>query len=125
MAASMASREYRIAADVNAARRRGWQNPGVSTGRGLAMRWIVAACLMLALAWPAWAFDTYRFDARIVAVGDSTGRLVQAAGQPARIVQLENEYGAVVGERWEYDIDGKTVGFTIRNGKVERIDESR
>jgi len=43
----------------------------------------------------------------------------------ARIVQLENDYGAVTGERWEYDIDGKTVGFTIRNGKVERIDENR
>ena len=56
------------------------------------------------------------YPARVVAVGDSTGRLVQAAGQPARIVQLENDYGAVTGERWEYDIDGKTVGFTIRNG---------
>ena len=44
---------------------------------------------------------------------------------PARVVQLQNEFGAVTGERWEYDIDGKTVGFTIRNGKVERIDESR
>lgn len=89
------------------------------------MRWIVAVILSFALAAPAQAFDTYRFDARVVAVGDSTGRLVQAAGQPARVVQLQNEFGAVTGERWEYDIDGKTVGFTIRNGKVERIDESR
>jgi len=89
------------------------------------MRRIAAVFLMLVLASPAWAFDTYRFDARVIAVGDSTGKLVQAAGQPSRIVQLENEYGAVVGERWEYDIDGKTVGFTIHDGKVERIDESR
>ena len=89
------------------------------------MRRIAAVFLMLALASPAWAFDTYRFDARVIAVGDSTGKLVQAAGQPARIVQLQNEYGAVVAERWEYDIDGKTVGFTIGGGKVERIDENR
>jgi len=89
------------------------------------MRRIVAIALLLALPLVAQAFDTYRFDARVVAVGDSTGRLVQAAGQPARIVQLENEYGAVVGERWEYDIDGKTVGFTISGGKVVRIDENR
>ena len=89
------------------------------------MRWIAAVLLMLALASPAWAFDTYRFGARVVAVGDSTGKLVQAAGQPTRIVQLENEYGAVVGERWEYDIDGKTVGFTLHDGKIARIDEGR
>ncbi len=89
------------------------------------MRWIVAVSLRFARALPARAFDTYRFDARVVAVGDSTGALVQAAGRPSRIVQLENDYGAVVGERWEYDIDGKTVGFTIHGGKVERIDESR
>ena len=89
------------------------------------MRRIAVVFLMLALASPAWAFDTYRFDARIVAVGDSTGKLVQAAGQPSRIVQLENDYGAVVGERWEYDIDGKTVGFTLHDGKVVRIDEAR
>ncbi|GAA5003957.1 DUF2845 domain-containing protein [Pseudoluteimonas lycopersici] len=89
------------------------------------MRRIAAVLLLFVLASPAWAFDTYRFDARVIAVGDSTGKLVQAAGHPARIVQLQNEYGAVTGERWEYDIDGKTVGFTIRNGKVERIDEGR
>ena len=89
------------------------------------MRRIAAVFLMLALASPAWAFDTYRFGARIVAVGDSTGRLAQVAGQPTRIVRLENDRGAVTGERWEYDIDGKTVGFTIHGGRVERIDESR
>ena len=38
---------------------------------------------------------------------------------------VSHRAGVVTGERWEYDIDGKTVGFTIRNGKVERIDESR
>ena len=42
------------------------------------MRWIAAVLLMLALASPAWAFNTYRFGARVVAVGDSTGKLVQA-----------------------------------------------
>jgi hypothetical protein len=89
------------------------------------MRRIVAAFLLLALALPAWAFNTYRFDARVVAVGDSTGKLAQVAGKPDRVVSLENRYGAVVGERWEYDIDGKTVGFTIQDGKVEKIEEGR
>ena len=89
------------------------------------MRWIVAAILLFALAAPAQAFDTYRFDARVVAVGDSTGRLVQAAGQPARVVQLQNECGAADAERGEYDRICKTVGGTTRGGKVVQIDENR
>ena len=86
--------------------------------------WILGLVLCV-LALPAWAFDSYRFGANVVVVGDSAGRLTRIAGRPDRIVQLENRHGAAVGQRWEYDVDGKTVAFTFEGGRIVSIDEFR
>ncbi len=80
--------------------------------------------IALALAVPALA-DTYAFGSRLVVSGDGPGKVIEVAGKPDRVVTIENDYGAAVGERWEYYIDGKTVSIEIIGGKVTRITEMR
>lgn len=88
------------------------------------MRYAIVLALLLA-AGTALAGDTYRFSRGVVTVGDATGAVIQRAGQPNRIVQLENRLGAAMGEKWEYYIDGKTVILTIKDSKVSSIEEVR
>lgn len=84
--------------------------------------------LALALSWgnaPAADLVSYRFERGVVTTGDSTGALIERAGRPDRTVQLENRYGAGVGERWEYfRREGKVVAFVIRDSRVVSIDEN-
>lgn len=88
------------------------------------MRTTLATFLALCLATAsAMAATTYRFATGLIAIGDSTGLLIQRAGQPDRVVQLENRFGAGVGERWEYYFRDKQVSFTISGGRVTRIDQ--
>ena len=69
--------------------------------------------------------DSYRFANGVVVDGDSVAALIKRAGQPNRIVTLENRFGAAVGERWDYYIDDKLVSFEIYDGKVHAIIEAR
>ena len=69
--------------------------------------------------------DRYRFRNGLVTDGDSVAALIKRAGQPDRIVQLVNEYGAGVGERWDYYIDDKVVSFEISGGRIDSIIETR
>lgn len=78
--------------------------------------------LMVLLATNAWA-DTLSVGNRVLADGDSTGKVYALLGKPDRIVELENRFGAVVSERFEYYHDGKTIQIEIRDGTVESIDE--
>jgi hypothetical protein len=71
------------------------------------------------------AIDTYACGQRVVSVGDSTAALRSRCGEPDRIVQLVNVYGAGTGQRWEYDRRNATVLFTISGGRVTAIDEVR
>lgn len=87
------------------------------------MRRLLIGLCLAALCGVAFAGDTYRFDKGVVLVGDSVAALVKRAGQPDRIVQLENGYGAGMGERWEYYQHDKTVAFVIRDSRVVEIDE--
>lgn len=80
---------------------------------------------LLCFSAAAMAADTYRFGGGVVSTGDSVAALVKRAGQPSRIVQLENSYGAAVGERWDYFIDGKLVSFEISGGRIIAITETR
>jgi hypothetical protein len=69
--------------------------------------------------------SSVRFGNRIVTEGDSVGTVRQVAGNPDRIVTIENERGAAVGERWEYyRTDGTTVLITIKDGRVTKVDEA-
>jgi len=86
------------------------------------MRFTIALVLILS-AGEAFA-DTFRFNGGIVASGDSVAALVQKGGSPDRVVPIENEFGAAIGERWEYYLsDGKMVSFVIQDGKVRMIEE--
>lgn len=88
------------------------------------MRIILASLLALA-AFHAHAFDSFAFPRGVVSKGDSTAALMQRAGEPNRIVRLENNRGAAVGERWEYYLRDKQVNFTISDGRVTRVEEIR
>jgi hypothetical protein len=85
---------------------------------------IALAVLLAAVAGPAFAGDSYRFDRGVVAVGDSVAALRARAGAPDRIVQLETRAGGAAGERWEYYVDGKLVAFYVHGGYISSIDES-
>lgn len=85
-------------------------------------RWsVLAAGLLLALA--AHAEDSVRFGSKVVSLDDSEAKVYQAAGQPTRVVQLQNRYGAADGYRLDYVTDRKTVQITIRGGRVVDIEE--
>ena len=82
--------------------------------------------LLIALlaATPAFA-DSIAIDGKLITSGDGPGKVIQVAGKPDRVVQLETEYGGAVGERWEYYRDGKTIQIAIYDGKVRSIVENR
>jgi len=80
--------------------------------------------MLAVLAAPAFA-DTISFGNRVLTDGDSTGKVIEVAGKPDRVEQIQNRFGAVIGERWEYYRNGKTITFTIIEGKVKSITETR
>lgn len=69
--------------------------------------------------------DSYRFDKGVIMDGDSIAKLIDRAGKPDRVVQLENRYGGAVAERWEYYLGDKLVAFIVRGGQVVAIEETR
>lgn len=87
------------------------------------MRRIILTIVLLCLCAAASA-GTYRFRNGVVSEGDSVAAVIQRAGKPDRIVQLENEYGAGVGERWEYYFGSKLVALVISGGRVIEITET-
>jgi hypothetical protein len=80
---------------------------------------------LLFLSTGVYAFDTYRFGDRIVEVGDSASKLIELAGEPILKEPVENEHGALKGERWQYVRDDLTVTFLIKDGKVSSIEQAR
>jgi len=85
------------------------------------LRWLLL--MTLAFSTLAHAFDTYRVGSRLIHVGDSASELVALIGEPVYKEPIETGRGGYVGERWQYNLDGKTVSFTIRGGRVDRIEE--
>lgn len=87
------------------------------------MRRIILTIILLCVCAAASA-ATYRFRNGVVTEGDSVAAVIQRAGKPDRIVQLQNEYGAGVGERWEYYFGNKLVSLELSGGKVISISET-
>ena len=87
------------------------------------MRRIILTLVLLCLCAAASA-ATYRFRNGVVTEGDSVAAVIQRAGKPDRVVQLQNEYGAGVGERWEYYFGSKLVALVISDGRVISIRET-
>ena len=77
----------------------------------------IASLLLFVLSSAAMA-QTVAFGNKVIVVGDSVGRLEQVAGKPAKIVPIQNKFGANVAERYEYYVGSKTVLVTVRDGRV-------
>ena len=63
-------------------------------------------------------------DGRLIDAGTSEARVMKSMGAPDRYIQLENKYGAAVGERWVYYIDGinaRTVNINLSGGVVTSV----
>lgn len=90
------------------------------------MRAIVLAVLLVCAASAAVAGSTtYRAGTRVLAIGDTTEKLVDSMGQPEKVENNTNEYGAKTGEFWYYRDGNKTVKFIIGGGKIQWIEEIR
>jgi len=88
------------------------------------MRIAVASLMGLMVAsGVAPAAESYRFGSRVLTVGDTAGELIELAGAPVHKAQVENKFGALEAERWEYRQEGKTLLVTVKDGKVAQIDE--
>jgi hypothetical protein len=88
------------------------------------LRALILAVALLA-AGAVSASDTFRSGSRVITVGDTAAKLSQIVGTPTLKEPIESKEGGHLGERWQYAIDGKTVTFEIRSGKVASIDERR
>ena len=87
------------------------------------MRTALLLALIVAAA-PAFA-DTLSVGAHVLTDGDPVGKAYQLLGQPDRVQQNQNRFGATVSEDLEYYKDGKTIRVTVRDGKIEAISEAR
>jgi len=76
--------------------------------------------LLISVATPA-DDSSWNCGYQVVTVGAPVSKLRQACGTPDRVVQLQNEKGAAVGERWEYQRGQSLVLFTLSGGQVIRI----
>lgn len=88
------------------------------------MRTVLALLLAVGLSTSAMA-DSVRVGSRVITEDDPVGIVVEVLGKPDRIVEIENEFGAVVAERWEYFREGKTIAVVVANSKVIEISEEQ
>lgn len=66
-----------------------------------------------------------RFGSMVIQPGDSTARLVKAAGEPIKRVPVRNDYGKVIAEDFYYE-DGRATVVVHTNpesGEVNWIEE--
>lgn len=84
---------------------------------------VFAVALLCATS--AQAMDTYRFGSRLVEVGDSVGKLIELAGQPAYKEPIETRQGGREGERWQYQDGSTTVTFVIKESRIAAIEQMR
>jgi hypothetical protein len=76
--------------------------------------------LLISVATPA-DDSSWSCGYQVVTLGAPISKLRQACGTPDRVVQLQNEKGAAVGERWEYQRGQSLALFTLSGGRVVRI----
>lgn len=88
------------------------------------MKRTIFAALIALFSTIACASETIRIDGRIISHDMSVAEVIDRVGQPSRTVQLENAYGAGIGERWEYYRGKKMYSIWLQGGKVVKVDES-
>jgi len=70
------------------------------------------------------ANDTLRVEQQVLTVGDTATHAIDLLGTPVYKEPVQNEYGAYLGERWQYKRDNdRIVIVTIIGGKVANIEE--
>ncbi|MBE5315205.1 MAG: hypothetical protein H4O13_07365 [Xanthomonadales bacterium] len=82
---------------------------------------LLFALLLAPLATLASPSHSERCGQSVITVGAPVTKL-RACGTPWRIVTLVNEHGAAVAERWEFERDTGLALFTVRGGRVVRIE---
>jgi hypothetical protein len=81
---------------------------------------------LLAISLGIHANDTLRVGQQVLTDGDPVTHVIDLLGNPVYKEPLQNEYGAYVGERWQYRRDsGRVVTITIVGGRVANIEESQ
>mgnify|MGYP003560754977 FL=1 len=83
---------------------------------------MIRFALLLLICSYANASETVRIDGTIVTTGMTSGEVLKRVGSPDAREDVQNKYGAVLGQRWEYH-GKRMVTLWVRAGKVERIDE--
>ena len=78
---------------------------------------------LLLISASAMAGDTARIDGRIVTTGMTTAEVLERVGAQTVREDITNQYGAVLGQRWEYHDGRKMVTLWVQTGKVVRVDE--
>lgn len=79
---------------------------------------------LLALAMAAHASNTLRIGQQVLAVGDTAVHAIELLGTPAYKEPVQNQYGAFLGERWQYSLNkGRVVVVTIIAGKIASIED--
>jgi hypothetical protein len=81
---------------------------------------------LLAFALSALAGETLRVGQQVLIVGDTATRTLELLGTPVYREPVENKFGALRGERWQYTREnGNIVIVTIIAGKVAAIEDRR
>ena len=94
--------------------------------RAIRLTWtnhMIRALLLMLVSVCAYAGDTTRIDGKIITTGMTVAEVASRVGQPTRNVQLQNGYGAAMGERWEYWEGRRMIALIVQGGKVVKIDE--
>jgi len=84
---------------------------------------IVIFVLAALLSMSAMAEGVARIAGKIVTEGMSTAEVRKKVRAPDRVVQLQNGYGANVGERWEYFEGNRTIMLEISAGRVYSVSD--
>lgn len=84
---------------------------------------IVIFILAALLSMSAWSEGVARIGGKIVTEGMSVAEVRQKIRKPDNVVQLENGFGAGVGQRWDYYEGKRVLMLTIASGQVVDISE--
>lgn len=84
---------------------------------------IVIFVLAVLLSFTAMAEGVARIGGKIVTEGMSVAEVRQKIRKPDNVVQLQNRYGAGIGERWEYYEGRRVVMLEISEGRVYSVSE--
>lgn len=88
---------------------------------------LLAALTAVASAQPR-EISSFRYDGRLIQLGDSRAEVASVLGAPSARLTLENRVGAAVGQRWEYWNIGSgyqkyALSVYFSGGRVSRLEQ--